>query len=69
MELDVPLLRRAQEFTVNVFPHLLEKLKLAGAVKEAKPETRILTLDPRFYSSQFGLSNEPVSTMETIYVD
>lgn len=69
VELDVPLLRRAQQFTVNVFPHVLEKLKQAGAIKEAKPETRILTLDPRYYSPQFGLSTEPVSTMEAIYVD
>lgn len=67
--LDVPLLRRAQQFTVNVFPHVLEKLKQAGAVKEIKLETRILTLDPRYYSLQFGLSTEPVSTMETFYVD
>lgn len=69
VELDVPLLRRAQQFTVNVFPHVLEKLRRAGAVREAKPETRILTLDPRYYSPQFGLTTEPVSTMEAIYVD
>lgn len=69
VELDVPLLRRAQQFTVNVFPHVLERLKQAGAVREAKPEARILTLDPRYYSPLFGLSTEPVSTLETIYVD
>ena len=69
VELDVPLLRRAQQYTVNVFPHVLEKLQKAGAVREAKPDTRILILDPCYYSSQFGLSTEPVSTMETLYVD
>lgn len=69
VELDVQLLRHAQQFTVNVFPHVLEKLKKVGAVMEAKPETRILTLDPRYYSPQFGLSTEPVSTMETLYVE
>lgn len=69
IELDVPLLRRAQQFTVNVFPHVLEKLKQAEALQEAKPETRILTLDPRYYSPQFGLSTEPVSTMETLYAE
>lgn len=69
VELDVSLLRRAQQVTVNVFPHVLEKLKKAGALKEAKPETRILTLDPRYYSPQFGLSTEPVSRMETLYAD
>jgi CRISPR-associated endonuclease/helicase Cas3 len=69
VELDMPLLRRAQQFTVNVFPHGIEKLKKAGAITEAKPETRILTLDPRYYSSQFGLSTEPVSMMEALYAD
>ena len=69
VELDVPLLRRAQQFTVNVFPHVLEKLKKVGAVTEAKPETRILTLDPRYYSQQFGLSTEPISMMETLCDD
>ena len=69
VELDVPLLRRAQQFTVNVFPQVLEKLKKAGALAEAKPETRILTLDPRYYSPQFGLSTEPVSMMKPLYDD
>lgn len=69
IELDVPLLRIAQQFTVNVYPHVLDNLKKAGAVKEAKPETRILTLDSRYYSPQFGISTDPVSTMETLYVN
>ncbi len=69
VELDVPLLRRAQQYTVNVFPRVLEKLQKAGAVREAKPDTRILILDPCYYSPQFGLSTEPVSMMETLYVD
>lgn len=69
VELDVPLLRRAQQFTVNVFPRVLEKLKKAGAVREAKPDTRILTLDPRYYSPQFGLSTEIVSKMEALYAN
>jgi CRISPR-associated endonuclease/helicase Cas3 len=66
VELDVPLLRRAQQYTVNVFPDVLERLKKVGAITEVKPETRILTLDTRYYSPRFGLSSEPVSTMETL---
>lgn len=69
VELDVPLLRKAQQYTVNVFPHVLEKLRQTGAVREAKPDTRILILDPCYYSPQYGLSTEPVSMMETLYVD
>lgn len=71
VELDVPLLRRAQQFTVNVFPNVFEQLVKVGAVHSADPnkQARILTLDPRYYSPQFGISTEPVSTMEALYVD
>ena len=69
VELDISLLRRAQQYTVNVFPHVLKKLQEAGAVREVKPDTRILILDACHYSPEFGLSTEPVSTMETFYVD
>lgn len=67
VELEFELVRAAQQYTVNVFPNVLEKLKKAGAVMEVKPETRILSLDPRYYSPQFGLATEPVSRMETLY--
>ncbi|KQP21728.1 CRISPR-associated helicase/endonuclease Cas3 [Pseudorhodoferax sp. Leaf267] len=59
------LLRRAQQFTVNVFPHVLRKLSEAKALKPAHDDLRITCLDPRFYSLRFGLSTEPVNRMET----
>ncbi|MGL4448670.1 MAG: CRISPR-associated helicase Cas3' [Aeromonas sp.] len=69
--LDVPLLRRAQQFTVNVFPHVLEKLMKMGALQMPDPDkqARIFTLDPRYYSPQFGVSTVPASLMEALYVD
>jgi CRISPR-associated endonuclease/helicase Cas3 len=67
VDLEYDLLRTAQQYSVNVFPHVLEKLKKAGAVKEVKPETRILSLDNRYYSPQFGLATEPVSLMENLH--
>ncbi|MDO8263108.1 MAG: CRISPR-associated endonuclease Cas3'' [Gallionella sp.] len=69
IELEFDLMRSAQQYTVNVFPGVLEKLRKSGAVKEVKPEVRILTLDSRYYSPLFGLSTEPVSEMEMLYVD
>ena len=66
VEKQFDLLRRAQQYTVNVFPHVLRKLKEAGALYEVKPDTRILCLNPRYYSPRFGLSTEPVSQMETL---
>lgn len=67
VELEYDLLRMAQQYSVNVFPHVLEKLKKAGAVTEVKPETRILSLNSRYYSTQFGLATEPVSLMENLH--
>jgi len=69
IELEFDLMREAQQYTVNVFPGVLKKLQDAEAVHEVKPEARILTLDSRYYSLLFGLSTEPVSEMEMLYVD
>lgn len=68
VEKEFQLLRIAQQYTVSVFPHVLRKLKEAGAVHEVKPDTRILCLDPRYYSARFGLSTEPAIPMETMNV-
>lgn len=67
VEKEFDLLRAAQQYTVNVFPHVLQKLMEAGAVHEVKPETRILCLDERYYSRRFGLVTEPVSLMEPLH--
>ena len=65
LDADFDLLRRAQQYTVNVFPHVLEKLQAAKALHLAEEgKLRIFCLDSRYYSPQFGLSTEPVSLME-----
>lgn len=60
------MLRRAQQFTVNVFPNILERLTKAGAVREIQEGTGILYLDYRYYSDEFGLSETPVRNMEAL---
>lgn len=61
------LLRRAQQFTVNVFPQFLERLSKAGAVQEIQEGTGILFLaDSRYYSPEFGLSEKPEGRMEVL---
>jgi len=60
------LLRRAQQFTVNVFPNVLERLTKAGATQEIQEGTGILYLDYRYYSDEFGLSEIPVRNMEAL---
>lgn len=63
------LLKKAQQYTVNVFPPVLDNLQRAGAVKAISESTRILCLNERYYSSDFGLATEPVGNMESLYVD
>src|SRR3989337_4504980 len=53
------LLRKAQQYTVNVFPHELQRLREAYAVHEVQDGTDILCLDGRYYSEDFGLSLTP----------
>jgi len=65
---DFTLLRRAQQFTVNVFPHVLDRLMRTGAVGEILEGTGILFLDSRYYSREFGLSETPVEEMEVLNV-
>lgn len=68
ISLEGELLREAQQFTVNVFPHVFDKLSKAGALHAIKEGVRIFSLDSRYYSKQFGLATEPVSLMETLNV-
>lgn len=60
------LLRRAQQYTVNVFPNMLSALMDAQAVHPVQDGTDILHLDPRYYSPEFGLVTEPVQPMEVL---
>ena len=62
------LLRRAQQFSVNVFPNALEKLQKSGVVQDIRQDTGILFLtDSRYYSDEFGLSTTPEGNMEVLY--
>lgn len=63
------LLRRAQQYSVNILPHQLEALSRANAVHEIQDGTGILYLvDTRRYSEEFGLSDTPEGLMEAYCV-
>ncbi len=62
------LLRRAQQFTVNVFPHELRKLLELCALNEVQKDSGIYYLNERYYSKDFGLATEPVADEELAYV-
>jgi CRISPR-associated endonuclease/helicase Cas3 len=62
------LLRRAQQFTVNAFPYVLERLQQAGAVYEAQEGTGILCLHEKYYNDEFGLNEEGTEEMGVLDV-
>jgi CRISPR-associated endonuclease/helicase Cas3 len=68
VEKQFDLLRRAQQFSVNVFPSVLLRLQKQTALHEVQEGTGIRYLDSRFYDAEFGLSEVPVSPMEMHYV-
>jgi CRISPR-associated endonuclease/helicase Cas3 len=60
----VRLLKRAQQFSVNVFPWVMKELQRAEAVHEVQEATGILYLDEKYYSADFGLSVDGTEEME-----
>ena len=59
LEKQYKLIRRAQRFSVNVFPDALKRLQ-ERAAHEVQKGSEILYLDERYYSDEFGLSEVPV---------
>ncbi|MCI5144614.1 MAG: CRISPR-associated helicase Cas3' [Candidatus Electrothrix sp. AR3] len=59
------LLKQAQQYSVNVFPHIWQKLREVGAVHPVQEGEEIYYLDVLYYDKQFGLSVEVVSLMDT----
>lgn len=61
-------LKRAQMFSVNVFPNIWRKLVDEGAVFETQKGEGIYYLSSDYYSEDFGLSTESIgSAASTIY--
>jgi CRISPR-associated endonuclease/helicase Cas3 len=59
----VRLLRRSQQYTVNVFPGMLKKLTECGAIHEVQPESEIYFLDDRHYHPELGVTHEALSEL------
>lgn len=58
----IKLLRKAQQFSVNVFSHQLNSLHKAGCIKEIS-DSGIYCLDERHYNDAFGISLEETMSM------
>ena len=66
VEKQYKLLRKAQQYTVNVFPHILNQLQEQQAVRPIQEGLDILYLDTRYYSQDFGLGSTPDGKMEVL---
>jgi CRISPR-associated endonuclease/helicase Cas3 len=66
IEKQYELLRRAQQFTVNVFPQVLQTLKASHAVQPVQEDIGVQYLDERYYSDEYGLVTEQISGMELL---
>ncbi len=63
------LIRKAQRYSVNLFPHEWKKLdEEEHAIKEVQEGSGIYYLDERYYSPDFGLSLKPVNKMSFLEI-
>lgn len=58
------LLKKAQKYSVNVFPNIWKILVDERAIYPVQDGEEIYCLDERYYSKEFGLSTEPVNVMD-----
>ena len=62
------LIKKAQQYSVNLFPYEFEKLKEQNALNPVQEGTEIFYLDDKYYSEQFGISMEPINKEGFLYV-
>lgn len=60
------LLKKAQRYSVNLFPYEVAKLRDKQRLYEAWEGSGIYCLDERHYSERFGASTEEVADMKTL---
>ncbi|MDD5135185.1 MAG: CRISPR-associated helicase Cas3', partial [Phycisphaerae bacterium] len=66
------LIKKAQQYSVNLFPYEIEKLADQDALYRVQADTEIFYLDKQYYSRVTGLSLEPVKQEEQFnekYID
>jgi CRISPR-associated endonuclease/helicase Cas3 len=66
LEKQYKLLKKAQRYSVNLFPHQLIQMAEIKAIQEVQEGSGIFYLDYQYYSDQFGWSEETVNEMKTL---
>ncbi len=64
VEKQYALIKRAQQYSVNLFPYEFDKLAKQNAMYRVQEGTEIFYLDSQYYSKLTGLSLEPVKREE-----
>jgi CRISPR-associated endonuclease/helicase Cas3 len=64
VEKQYALIKKAQQYSVNLFPYEFEKLFQEDALYRVQEETEIFYLDIQYYSNITGVSFEPVGREE-----
>jgi CRISPR-associated endonuclease/helicase Cas3 len=62
------LIKKAQRYSVNIFPYLFEKLAKQGVIREVQKGSNIFYLDKHYYSYDFGIDETPVKEMELLNI-
>ena len=62
------LLKKAQQYSVNLFPNVWRKLIEADAVNAIQEGEEIYYLDERYYSPEFGVSTEMINKMDAAII-
>jgi CRISPR-associated endonuclease/helicase Cas3 len=66
LEKQFKLLKRAQQYSVNLFPNRFEKLLDIGAIKEIQKDSGIYFLDSQYYDKNFGVCSTIVNDQEIL---
>ena len=64
LEETIQLLREAQRYSVNLYPHDLEKLSRLGCIYETQQGSGIFYLDERYYSQDMGVVFDQKESMD-----
>lgn len=65
LEKEYKLIKKAQRYSVNLFPHEFQRMVKEEAIREVQEGAGIYYLDNQYYSEEFGWSDEVVLEMKT----
>jgi len=68
LEKQYQLLKKAQRYSVNIFSQLFDELLQKKAIHQVQEGTGVFYLDKRYYTTEYGLSKDPVGEMDILNV-